>query len=223
MLQPLFVYHDRKTEEDRDDDHPHRTAVLGKEVFERGHDAVARAAFDLRIAHHRVEAAGVEQLLRSGLHACAPVGLSELVRDLIGLVVQVAAAVRPSDVVHDQDRKDRAGRSGDLGEHLELVVDRVPVVVAVDQRDVHRRQLGQHTQAQVAVEEEAPGELLLGLGSVEGRRWIDGVELGVGSEEVEREGRGLAARVPRSPPSASVARHASTGAIAASQSGNICL
>ena len=47
----------------------HRAAVLGEEVVERRHHAVARAAFELGVAHRRVDAAGLEQLLRPRLHA----------------------------------------------------------------------------------------------------------------------------------------------------------
>ena len=84
------------------------------------------------------------QLLAGPAASRPAVRLAELLGDLLGRVVEVAPPVRPADVVHDQHRERRARRAGDLGEHPQLVVHGEPVVVAVDQRDVHRGQRRQH-------------------------------------------------------------------------------
>ena len=65
-------------------------------------------------------------------------------------------------------------------------------MVAVDERDVGRRQAGQHVVARPAVEVVAAGERLLVLGRVELRHGIDDVQLAVGPEAVEHPHGGLA-------------------------------
>ena len=100
-------------------------------------------------------------------------------------VVEVAPPVGPADVVHDQERHRGARLARGLAEHAQLVVDGEPVVVAVDQRDVDRRQLRQHVVADVAMEDVATGEALGVLGRVEHRHRVDHVQLGVGAERVE--------------------------------------
>ena len=68
---------DRQAEVDGELDHPHRSGVLGHEVVERGHHAVAWSAFDLRVVHRRVQAASGHQAL------CGP-GASPLARTAAG-------------------------------------------------------------------------------------------------------------------------------------------
>ena len=79
-------------------------------------------------------------------------------------------------------------------QHLQLVVDGVPVVVAVDERRVDGREGGQHVVADVPVEDVSAGELLLVLGWVELGRGVDDMQLRVRSEMVEHERSRLAAQ-----------------------------
>ena len=65
-------------------------------------------------------------------------------------------------------------------------------MIAVDQREVERRCIGQHVEAQVAVEHVAARKPLFVLGGIELGKRVDDVQLGLGAECVEREDRGLA-------------------------------
>ena len=96
--------------------------------------------------------------------------------------------------MHDQHRERRARTPCAVAEHAELVVHRVPVVIAVDERDVDRRQRRQHVVADVAVEDVPAGELLLVLGGVELGHGVDHVQLGVGPEPLEHQRGGLTAQ-----------------------------
>ncbi len=156
--EPLLLDHDREPEVDRQDHDAQRAVVLGDEVVERGHHAVARPALLERVAHRGVEPAALEQLLAARAHALLRVRLAELLGDLLGRVVEVAPAVGPQHVVHDQDRQRSAGAPSAVGEQPELVVHGVPVVVAVDERRVHRRERREDVEAQRLVEEVPPGE-----------------------------------------------------------------
>ena len=139
VVEEAFLGDDRQPEVDRDDEQAHRRVVLGDEVVERGHHAVAGPTLGLGVVERDVHAAARQQLLAIGSHAPPCVGLAELGGDLGRVVVQVAAAVRPADVVQDQQRESaRSSRRRGVAEQPELVVDRVPVVVAVDERDVER-------------------------------------------------------------------------------------
>ena len=140
------------------------------------------------------EAAPFEQLRRVGPHPFASVGMAMGGRDLFRRVIEVSPPVRPADVVEDQHRQRRAVASRGPGKHPELVVHGVPVVIAVDERDVDRRQLRQHVVADVAVEDVATGEPLLVLGRVELGDRIDHVELGVGTEPFEHQRGRLSAQ-----------------------------
>ena len=79
-----------------------------------------------------------------------------------------------------------------LGEQLELVEHREPVVIPVDQRGVHRRQVGQDLETEGPVEDVAARKAALVLGGVELGDGIDHVELGARTEAVEHLGGGLA-------------------------------
>ena len=111
-------------------------------------------------------------------HHPAPAGgLAVLLRDRVGEVVHVAVRVREVDVVHEGQREGLAVLGRDARDRLQLVVDRVPVVVAVDQHGVGAADLGQHLEAESAVEHEALAELALQSFEVEVvlRRGVDGV------------------------------------------------
>ena len=189
-----FLDDDREPEIHGEHEPAEGPVVFGDEVVERGHDAVARSAFGDRVEVLRVQSAGRQDVLRPGPDPLHRVGLTEFLGDALGHVVEIAATVRPQHVVHDDDRERRTRVAGALGEHLQLVVDGEPVVVAVDERDVDGRKLRQHVVADVAVEDVAAGELLLVLGRVELRDRVDHVQLGVGSEPFQHERRGLAAQ-----------------------------
>ena len=88
----------------------------------------------------------------TGPHPRRAVGLAELLRDPLRGVVEVPPPVGPADVVEDQHGSGARRPARRLGQEAQLVVDRVPVVVAVDEDDVGRRQAGQHVEARAEVE-----------------------------------------------------------------------
>ena len=161
----------------RKDHDPPRRLVSGDEVLERGEHAVSLTALADGIGEAGIQAAVRAQSGIARRQPLARIRLAELLGDAVRRVVEVAAAVGPADVVEDEDRHWRAGLAGGGREHLELVVDRVPVVVAVDQRRVHRRQLREHVVGDVAVEVVAAGEAALVVGGVELRHRVDHVDL----------------------------------------------
>ena len=79
---------------------------------------------------------------RPGHMPARAAGLAELPGDAIGLVVEVTPPVRPADVVEHQDGQGCARPARRLRQQPELVVHRVPVVVAVDEDDVCGREVG---------------------------------------------------------------------------------
>src|SRR5688500_1947961 len=101
---------------------------FGHEVLDGGQDTVAGAALVKSVVEMAVGPARVELGL-AGSKPSPRAGLAELVRDAFRGVVHVASRVRPRHVVQNDER------IGSLGafECPQLVVDRVPVVVAVDQ------------------------------------------------------------------------------------------
>ena len=190
--EPFLLDDDREAEVDGEDHTPDGPVVVLDEVVECGHHAVARTALDLGVEHRRVEPAVRYHLAPAGSHPLLHVRLTVLLGDPLRRVVQVAPAVRPADVVQDHDRQRRALLAGHVGEELQLVADRVPVVVAVDQRRVHDRELPQHVEAGGAVEHVPAGKRTLVLGRVELGHGVDDVELGLGTELLEHAHGGLA-------------------------------
>ena len=188
----LLLGDDREPEVGRQHHEPQRPVVLGDEVLDRREDPVARAALVLGVVEVGVHPAARAERRDTVLHAGLAVGLAVLVGDPARLVVQVASAVGPPHVVEHQHRERGGGVPGRLGEQLELAVDRVPVVVAVDEHDVRRFQGGQHVVADAVVEHVATGEAPLVLGRVELRKRIDDVELARRAQLVEHPHR----RVP---------------------------
>ena len=187
-LETLFFDDDRQPEIDRQHDLPQWPLVFGDEVVERGHDSIASAAFELGIAHRRVHPiAEGDELAAIGEHAGPTPGLAVLLRDVFGLVVQVTATVGPAHVVQDQHGKGGTGRAAHVAKELELVVDGVPVVVAVDERRVHRWQVAEHVQTQIPVKDVTALETALVLARVEGGNGVDHVELDAGSEAIEHQ------------------------------------
>ena len=58
-VEDALLGDDGQPEEDRQDDHPQRLGVLGDEVVERRHDAVAGTALVLGVGHVTVQAPAV--------------------------------------------------------------------------------------------------------------------------------------------------------------------
>ena len=158
-----------KPEVEGEHDAAERAIVFADEVVERGHHAVARTALVLCVVQLGVHPSAAQQLGAAALHALLLVRLAELGRDLRGLVVEVATPVGPADVVQDEQRQRLTRRPGGLAQHAELVVDGVPVVVAVDEGDVECAAPIEHVQAQVPVEHVPTAEPALVLVGVEGR------------------------------------------------------
>ena len=103
---------DRQPEVEREDDAAERAVVLGDEVVERGHHAVARAALVLGVVQLGVHPSAAEQLRPAALACpfCGTAGGTR--RGSARLVVEVAAPVRPADVVQDQQGQRIARRCG---------------------------------------------------------------------------------------------------------------
>ena len=191
--QALVVHGDGQPEVHREHDQPDGSGMLSDEVVDGGHHPVAGSALLDRVAHGGVHAPALLQALEPGSHAAPLPRLAELLRHLLRVVVEVAATVGPADVVHEQHGQRLGGLPCHRREHLELVVHGEPVVVAVDERSVHRREGGEHVVAEVAVEVVAPGEGALVLAGIEPGHRIDHVQLGVGAEQLEDQRGGLAA------------------------------
>jgi hypothetical protein len=187
LREGLLLGDDRQTEVDGQQDAAQGPVVLVHPVLDRGHHAVALAALDGRVGQLAVEAAPRVQLLATDVHAPALVGPAELLGDAARLVVEVTPAVGPQHVVQDHHGAGPSGRPRHLAEHPELVVHGEPVVVAIDQGGVHRRERRQHVVADVVVEDVAATEAGLVLGRVEGGHRIDHVQLGVRAEVIEHE------------------------------------
>ena len=81
-----------------------------------------------------------------------------------------------------------------LRQQPQLVVDRVPVVIAVDQGGVDRAERGEHVEAEPLVEPVAPGKAALVVRRVEGRVRVDDIQRGVGAEVCQHPFGGLTAQ-----------------------------
>jgi hypothetical protein len=184
---------DREPEVGRQHHQPEVLVVTRDEVVDRGHHAVAGAALLLGVVHGDVHAAAAEAG-PAREHALLRVGLAELLRDRLRRVVEVTPPVGPTDVVQEAERERRARLARGPPQRLELVEDRVPVVIAVDQRGVERPDRVEHLEAQRAVEHVAAAELGPQLLGVEGRHRVDHVQLGVVGEVAQHQGGVLAAQ-----------------------------
>src|SRR5204863_3293772 len=83
----------------------------------------------------RVEAA-LDEFRGVQLHAQTAVRLASVCRDGLRVVIEIAAPVRPADIMQDNDWKGVMCTPGALLEFRELVEDRVPVVVPVNEDEV---------------------------------------------------------------------------------------
>ena len=146
---------------------------LREEVLDGGADPVARPTLVEGVGELRVEPARLAQLVRAGDHAAAGIRLAIGGGDLVGLVVEVAPTVRPVDVV--QERQREAAVSARAGEQAQLVEDRVPVVVAVQQHDVGIRDPIQRHQAALLVVDERHAVVATQLADVQLRPRVDRV------------------------------------------------
>jgi hypothetical protein len=81
-----------------------------------------------------------------------------------------------------------------LREQSELVIHGVPVVITVDQRNVHGWQIRQHVVAQITVKDVPARETLLVLGRVEFGDGIDDVQLGLRAQSLQHQHSGIAAQ-----------------------------
>jgi hypothetical protein len=77
--------------------------------------------------------------------------VAELVRNRRRVVVEVPAAVRPADVVAEYYGCLPGGFPRALLKQDELVEYRVPVVVAVDESHVNRRQIREHIEGKIGM------------------------------------------------------------------------
>jgi hypothetical protein len=109
-----------------------------------------------------------------------------------GGVVEVAPPVGPAHIVEDEHGKGSARPVCRRRQHQQLVVHRVPVVVAVDDHHIRGRQLGQHVEARPQVEVVPARERPLVVRRVELRGGIDDVQLAARPQSLEHPDGGLA-------------------------------
>ena len=147
--QHRLARQDRHAAEARYLPHAPRIERLRDEVLSRGQHAVCGGAFELRVLQVVVQTRA--QLRASRLHAPPCVWLAVGLGDPLWVVVEVAPAIGPADVVQQHHRGLPAVLRRPLLERAQLVDDRVPVVVAVNQRQIHVRDLLQHVEALAAV------------------------------------------------------------------------
>jgi hypothetical protein len=100
--------------------------------------------------------------------------------DGAGVVIVVAAAVRPADVVEKEQRERRAGRP--LGDQAQLLANRVVVVVPVYHDRVRERQLAQCVEARGADQLDTLERLEVGLWRRIDRRYRGARSGGPGDE-----------------------------------------
>ena len=169
--------------------------MLGDEVLDGGHHAVARPALGERVVHLLVEAAALEQIgapsaatqpqppLRPWL--AVPLG------DLLGGVVEVAAAVGPTDVVKEADRQRRAASRAVAAS----ILSSLKTVYQLWSPSISAASTGGNSGSTlwlIAVEVVAAWEPPLVLGRIELRHRVDHVDLGLRPEQVEQLHRRLA-------------------------------
>jgi len=135
-------------EERRDDREAHVAPSLG-EVLDRRQDAVAGAA--LALGDPRVLEAAVGEPGLGGSDRClVRHRLAVLGRDHLGLEIDVAAAVRPADVVEEQQRQRASAGAG--SEQPEVLAHGVVVVVAVEDHGVGHSDVRQGVPASLVDE-----------------------------------------------------------------------
>ena len=93
-----------------------------------------------------------------------------------GVVVGVAASVRPAGLVHQDDGRIAPVLERATLERAQLVEDRVPVVVSVDQGQIDVRDLLEHVEAPRAVEAQVLAVLGEKPVDAQSRVGVDGVQ-----------------------------------------------
>ena len=81
-----------------------------------------------------------------------------------------------------EDRTGNVGAYRGRLEHLQFVVDRVPVVITVDEGEVDGREIRKHREAEVAMEHVPTRKSALVFERVELGHGIDDVHFGLGAE-----------------------------------------
>src|SRR5262249_30521611 len=94
-------------------------------------------------------------------------------RHLRGIVVEVAATVRPCCAMKYTNRERPPVRGSKSFERLQLVTHRIPVVVVVDQGDVRCRKVRQNVQAGADIDLGNAVEFRFKRRGVESRRGVD--------------------------------------------------
>ena len=163
-LQPLLLGHDGQPEVDGEHHEAQRLVVLRDEVLERGHDAVAGPALVDGVVQAGVEPAARASSLRPG--ACPAARRAGGTRRGSARARSRGRAARRASTRRggSAPAAARPRRRGTSASMLELVVDGVPVVVAVDEGGVHRVQRLDDVEAEVPVEDVLTVEAALVLG-----------------------------------------------------------
>ncbi len=165
--------------------------MLGEEVVQGRHHAVAGSTAVDCVVELGVDPSLGEDAVVAWSDPGTCVRMAVFVGDLRRLVVQIPVPVGPADIVEHEHGHHSVRPPRSAAELAQFVHDGVPVVVAVDQRDVEGREVGQHVEAQCAMEDVATRELRFVFGGIELRQRIDDVELAVGAELIEHQRRGL--------------------------------
>jgi hypothetical protein len=128
--------------------------MLCDKVFDGGEHAVARTALVGRIAELRVPASGINEGAPSAENAFALKRKTMPGGDSFRLIVHIAPAIGPLDVV-EEDHASGAEQTS-FPDHVQLVEDRVPVMVSVDEETIVRSlQFRKRLKAEVAEDGDA--------------------------------------------------------------------
>jgi hypothetical protein len=94
-------------------------------------------------------------------------------RDVLRVVIEIAATVRPMDIVEQDEWKVAGMAARDAVDELELMVDRIPIVVSINKHRISRAHGLEDVETSSLMEyEPSAGLLRPGLG-VELRMGID--------------------------------------------------
>ena len=147
---------DAKSVEAGDDEEAEPAPRPGHEVLHGGADAVAGPILGYGVAQVGVQAAPPPDLGLGRMQAAASPSPPIPGRNAARLGVEIAAAVRPLDVVEEHNRERPGGRPARRVQQPKLTKDRVPVVVTVDQDRVAPAELREGGQARPSVTHSRP-------------------------------------------------------------------
>ena len=171
--QPRLVHQHRQPPIHRQHQQPHRLRTLRHEVLDRRHHPIARPTLDHRVVQRRIQPPTTHQLRPTRPHPQPLIRLPMLLRDRRRVVIQIPPPIRPPHIMEHHHRQRLPSRPRRLRQQPALVVHRVPIVIPIHERHIHRTQTGQHVQTQIPMEHVPPPETRLVLRRIERRHRID--------------------------------------------------